>query len=109
MSARATNNDAPTLGDAIMRNFIKTVAVLALLGSRAAIAQTMGTARSSAGSAIATARLSLKQDTRLIGGAPVGHRQPLVRDVPLESSNDLEHIGAEDAAVDRKLTICRGC
>jgi hypothetical protein len=51
----------------------------------------------------------LAQNMRSIGGAPVGHRQPHVRDVPSENASDLEHIGEEDAAVDRKLNICRGC
>jgi hypothetical protein len=51
----------------------------------------------------------LAQNTRLIGGAPVGHRQPHARDVPSENPGDLKHIGEEDAAVDRKLNICRGC
>jgi hypothetical protein len=50
----------------------------------------------------------LAQNTRLTG-APVGHRQPHARDVPSENPGDLEHIGEEDAAVDRKLNICRGC
>jgi hypothetical protein len=50
----------------------------------------------------------LTQNTRLIG-APVGHRQPHARDVPSENAADLEHIGEEDAAVNRKLNICRGC
>jgi hypothetical protein len=93
-----------------MRNFINTIAVLALLGSRGAAAQTVGTARSSAGSSTtATAPFSLTQDARLTGGAPVGHRQPRARDVPSQSSGDLERLSAEDAAVDRKLIICRGC
>jgi len=93
-----------------MRNFVKTVAVLALLWSREAIAQTVGTARSSAGSSItATARFSLMSDTRSTGGAPVGHRQPHARDVPLQSPGDLERLTTEDAAIDRKLIICRGC
>jgi hypothetical protein len=93
-----------------MRNFIKTVAVLALLGSRGAIAQTVGTARPSAGSSTtATARFSLMQDTRLTGGAPVGHRQPRAREVPPQSPSELERLTAEDAAIDRKLIICRGC
>jgi hypothetical protein len=49
-------------------------------------------------------------DTRLIGSAPIGHRQPRARDVPSENPNDLDYIGAEDAAVDRKINnICRGC
>lgn len=91
-----------------MRNLIKTVAVLALLGSRGAIAQTVGTARSSTGSSAAAA-LSSTQDTRLIGVAPVGHRQPHARDVPPQSPSELERLTAEDAAVDRKLIICHGC
>ena len=93
-----------------MRNFIKTVAVLALLGSRGAAAQTVGTARSSAGSSTtATAPFSLTQDTRLIGGAPVGHRQPRAHDGPPQSPSEFERLTAEDAAIDRKLIICRGC
>jgi len=46
---------------------------------------------------------------RLVSEAPVGHRQPRVRDVPSQNPGDLEHLTDEDAAVDRKLTICRGC
>jgi hypothetical protein len=52
---------------------------------------------------------SLTSDTGLIGSAPVGHRQPHASDVPSQNPNDLEHIGVEDAAVDRKTIICRGC
>jgi hypothetical protein len=93
-----------------MRNAIKIAAILALLGSRGAIAQTVGTARSSAGSSTtATALSSSTQDTRLIGGAPVGHRQPRARDVPSQSPSELERLSAEDTAIDRKLIICRGC
>jgi hypothetical protein len=51
----------------------------------------------------------LAQDARLIGNAPIGHRQPRITDVPSVNSGDLEHIGPEDAEVDRKLNICRGC
>jgi hypothetical protein len=104
------NIDAPASGEVIMRNFIKTVAVLALLWSREAIAQTVGTARSPAGSSTtATARFLLMSDTRSTSGAPVGHRQPRARDVPLQSPSDIERLTAEDAAIDRKLIICRGC
>ena len=92
-----------------MRNLITTVALLALFDSPAAITQTIGNARSSAGPANPTAPSSLMQDARLMGGAPVGHRQPHSSDVPSENTSDIEHIGAEDAAVDRKLNICRGC
>ena len=93
-----------------MRKMIKIVAVLSLLGSRGAIAQTVGAARPSAGSLItATAPLSSKQQARLVGEAPVGHRQPRARDVPPQNPSDLERLTEEDAAVDRKLIICRGC
>jgi hypothetical protein len=87
-----------------MRNLIRTIVVLVMFGSRATIAQTVGSATSSAHSASATVPLLLTQNTRSIG-APVGHRQPHAR----ENAADLEHIGEEDAAVDRKLNICRGC
>jgi len=83
--------------------------LLAQLGNRATIAQTVGSATSSAGLASTTAAPSLTQNTRSIGGAPVGHRQPHARDVPSGNASDLEHISEEDAAVDRKLIICRGC
>jgi hypothetical protein len=92
-----------------MRNLIRIAVLLALLGSRTTIAQTIGSAASRAGSASTTAPSSLTQNTRLIGDAPVGHRQPHTSDVPSQNASDLEHIGEEDAAVDRKLNICRGC
>jgi hypothetical protein len=92
-----------------MRYLIKMVTLMALLDSPAAIAQTIGDARSSAGPASPTAPSPLMHDARLLGSAPVGHRQPLSRDVPSQNGGDIEHIGAEDAAVDRKLNICRGC
>ena len=92
-----------------MRNLIRIIVLLALLGNRATIAQTVGSATSSAGTVSTTARPSLMQNTRSIGGAPVGHRQPHARDVPSGNASDLEHISEEDAAIDRQLIICRGC
>jgi hypothetical protein len=92
-----------------MRNLITTIALLALVGSPAAIAQTTGSARS-AELASPTVRSSMTPDTRSIGSAPIGHRQPRASDVPSENPNDLDYISAEDAAVDRKINnICRGC
>src|ERR1700730_3329221 len=91
-----------------MRNLIRTIVVLVMFGSRATIAQTVGSATSSAHSASATVPLLLTQNTRLIG-APVGHRQPHARDVPSENAADLEHIGYWSGAVCRKLNILRGC
>jgi hypothetical protein len=93
-----------------MRHLITTIALLTLLSSPGAIAQTTGSARSSAELARPTVRSSMTPDTRLIGSAPIGHRQPRASDVPSENPNDLDYIGAEDAAVDRKINnICRGC
>jgi len=95
-------------GHKVARNLINVAVLVALLGGRPAIAQSAGSAGSSARSANATVPLSLTQSTRSIG-APVGHRQPHARDVPLENADDLKHIGEEDAAIDRQLQICRGC
>ena len=93
-----------------MRILITTVALLALLEGPMAIAQTIGSARSSTEpSSRSTMPPILAQDARLIGNAPIGHRQPRITDVPSVNSSDLEHIGPEDAEVDRKLNICRGC
>jgi hypothetical protein len=90
-----------------MRNLITTIALLILLGTPGAIAQTTGSARSSAERAS-----SITPDSRLIGSAPVGHRQPRASDVPSENSasGDPDQISAEDAALDRRINnICRGC
>lgn len=93
-----------------MRNLITTVALLAIIRSPAAIAQTTGSARWSAGPASPTLSSSLMPDTRSSGSAPIGHRQPHARGVPSENSNDIERISEEDAEVDRKINnICRGC
>ena len=42
--------------------------------------------------------------------APVGHRQPRIRDVPAAvlSPSDIE-LRREDELIDKKLLICRGC
>ena len=105
----AENIDALISGDQIMRSLITKVVLLVLLDSPVAIAQIIGSARTSAGPASPTASSSLTHDTRLIGNAPVGHRQPRARDIPSENTSDIEYISTEDAAVDRKLNICRGC
>jgi hypothetical protein len=92
-----------------MRSFITTVILLTLPGSPVAFAQTLENARPSAKLESQTMSSPLKRDARLIGGAPIGHRQPHVSDVPSVNPNDLEHISEQDATVDRKLVICRGC
>ena len=94
-----------------MQSLLRITVLLTLLGSRSTIAQSKGSAGSAAvASANQIASSSHAPDaTRLIGGAPVGHREPHAEDVPSENSSDLGHIGAADVAVDRKLIICRGC
>ena len=94
-----------------MRNVIKMVALLAFLGNREALAQTVGLARSPTESMTATATLKPTQDNRSmsVGLAPIGHRQPRVRDLPFEAVSERERLSAEDSAVDQKLIICRGC
>jgi hypothetical protein len=90
-----------------MRYLIKIVTLLALLGSRVAIAQTVG--KSSAEPTSPSVLSSLARGTPWMSSAPVGHRQPHAWDVPLTNPSDLEQLSAEDSAVDRKLNICRGC
>ena len=92
-----------------MRNFMKTLAVLALLGDHAGIAQTVEIPRSSVEHPTVPVPLRPMQGARLGAGAPVGHRQPQARDLPSHNPSDLERLTEEDAAVDRKLIICRGC
>ena len=105
----APRERTPNLRDRIVRNLIRIIVSLAPLGNRATIAQTVGSATSIDGPPSTTAPRWLMRSTRLTGGAPVGHRQPHARDVPSENAGDLEHISEEDAAIDRKLIICRGC
>jgi hypothetical protein len=43
--------------------------------------------------------------------APIGHRQPRAADLHIDAelSPDVARMQRENDAVDRKLTICRGC
>jgi hypothetical protein len=54
-----------------MRNLIRSVALLTVLGSKVAIAQTAGNATSSVGAGSPAAPSSLTRDTRSIAGSPV--------------------------------------
>jgi hypothetical protein len=89
-----------------MRNLIGTALLVALLGSRTAIAETAGLTKTPT-----SARLldHTGPDLRLAGQAPIGHRQPGARDVRSEDSSDIERISEEDRVLDRRLVICRGC
>ncbi|HEV7878563.1 hypothetical protein [Bradyrhizobium sp.] len=84
-----------------MRNLITTTAMLALIGSPAAMAQT----KSNTGSPAATNPQPMRE-------APVGHRQPRAGDVPSENnlSDPNDPLSKENAALDKKIkSICRGC
>jgi hypothetical protein len=81
---------------------IPTMALLALVGGPAAMAQT-GSNTGSSGAAIRS------QTPR---EAPIGHRQPRADEVPSEKnlSDPNDPLSKENAALDRKIkSICRGC
>jgi hypothetical protein len=84
-----------------MRNLIMTIAVLALIGSPAAMAQTGNNMGSTGAANPAPAR-----------EAPVGHRQPRADQVPSEKnlSDPNDPLSKENAILDKKIkSICRGC
>jgi hypothetical protein len=84
-----------------MRNLITTMAVLALFGIPAAMAQTGSNTGSTGAANPPPAR-----------EAPIGHRQPRVGDVPNEKNlNDPnDPLSKENALLDKKIkSICRGC
>jgi hypothetical protein len=97
----------PKLWKPIMRKLITTIALLALVDTSVAIAQT-------AGSRNPAAHLSTNSGQQLLpGDAPVGHRQPRADEVPSEKSlmdDPNDSIDRENAALDRMTKgICRGC
>ena len=84
-----------------MRKLITTMALMALIGGPAAIAQS--------GGGTSTAVKDQPQGPR---DAPVGHRQPRADQVPSEKNlgDPNNPVNKEDAALDRKIkSICRGC
>jgi hypothetical protein len=89
-----------------MRKLITTIALLALVDTSVAIAQT-------AGSPNPAAPPSTNPDNRLVpNSAPVGHRQPRADQVPSEKNlvNPNDPVNRENAALDRMMKgICRGC
>jgi hypothetical protein len=90
-----------------MRKLITTIALLALIDSSVAIAQTVGSRNPSARPP------STNQDKQLLPEAPVGHRQPRADQVPSEKNqvgDPNDPINRENAALDRMVKgICRGC
>jgi hypothetical protein len=92
-----------------MRKLLGTFVMAALLIGRTALAETVGLANGANISRGTGDASSASRDLQLAMPAPVGHRQPHARDIPSESPGDIERVGEEDRAVDRKLNICRGC
>ena len=87
-----------------MRRLIATIALLALVDTSVAIAQTAGSRNPSAPPP------SMNPDKP--GEAPVGHRQPRADQVPSEKNlmDPNDPINQENAALDRMMNgICRGC
>jgi hypothetical protein len=86
-----------------MRKLITTIALLALVDTSVAIAQT-------AGSRNPAAHRSTNSGQQLLPEAPVGHRQPRADQVPSENSPMDDSINRENEALDRMTKgICRGC
>jgi hypothetical protein len=90
-----------------MRSVIATIALLALINTSPAIAQTVGSRNLSAPSP------STNLDKQSLPEAPVGHRQPRADQVPSEKNlmgDPNDPINRENAALDRMVKgICRGC
>jgi hypothetical protein len=91
-----------TLTKSIPAKAVLAAALVVLIGSSAAVAQSGGRSAPGTSSSIGTN----------VWPAPVGHRQPRAEDVPPEKnlSNPNDPANREDAALDRKIkSICRGC
>jgi hypothetical protein len=89
-----------------MRKLITTIALLALIDTSVAIAQTVGS-RNPAPSPL------MSSNQQSIPEAPIGHRQPRADQVPSEKNqmdDPNDPINRENAALDRMVKgICRGC
>ena len=82
-----------------MKKTIISVALVALIGTPGAIAQS-DSKRPSVGSSI----------NGTVPEAPIGHRQPRASDVPSEKNVSSDPVSKEDAMLDKKIkSICRGC
>ena len=91
-----------------MRKLIATIALLAVIDTSLAVAQTVGLGNSSA-----PPPQSTNPDKQLLPEAPVGHRQPRADQVPSEKDlmgDPNDPINRENAELDRMVKgICRGC
>ena len=88
-----------------MRKWITTIALLALVDTSVAIAQTAGSRNPAAPPLTNSAQ-------QLLPDAPIGHRQPRADQVPSEKNlmDPNDPVNRENAALDRMIKgICRGC
>jgi hypothetical protein len=88
-----------------MRTLITALALLAMVDTSAAIAQ-------SAVARNAVEAPPVNSDQQSLPEAPVGHRQPRADQVPPEKDlmNPKDPINRENAVIDRMINgICRGC
>ena len=89
-----------------MRKLITTIALLALIDTSAAIAQTVGSRNPAPAGLMSSNQQSIPE-------APIGHRQPRADQVPSEKNltgDPNDPINRENAALDRMVKgICRGC
>jgi hypothetical protein len=89
-----------------MRKLITTIALLALLDTSVAIAQTADSPNPAAPASTTSGQPSLP------GEAPIGHRQPRADQVP-SAKNPMDPndpVNRENAELDRMINgICRGC
>jgi hypothetical protein len=89
-----------------MRKLITITALLALLDTSVAIAQTAGSPNPAAPAPTNSGQPSLP------GEAPIGHRQPRADQVPSAKNptDPNDPVNRENAALDRMINgICRGC
>ena len=94
-----------------MRGVAVPYAVLAaVLVLNAAVAQTdPGQPSSPSGPSAQTTGQADNNVEQAVWQAPIGHRQPGAKDVPPKVEENLGIRSPEDAAIDRKLRICRDC
>ncbi|SHH25206.1 hypothetical protein SAMN05443248_4216 [Bradyrhizobium erythrophlei] len=89
-----------------MRKLITTIALLALVDTSVAIAQTVGSRNPAPAPLMSPNQQSIPE-------APIGHRQPHVDQVPSEKNlmdDPNDPINRENAELDRMTKgICRGC
>jgi hypothetical protein len=87
-----------------MRKLITTIALLAVIDTSVATAQTVGVRNPAAAPSTTTGQV--------LPEAPVGHRQPRADQMPDEKNlgDPNDPINRENAVLDRmQKSICRGC